>query len=528
MNDNNHSSMYRWLALGIVVIGTFMSILDSTIVNIALPKMMAVFGIDLNAVKWIITAYSLALGAIIPLTGYFQEIFSQKKIYIFSLAMFTVGSLLCGLAWNNSSMIIFRIIQALGGGMIMPVGMSIIYQVFPREKIGMALGFWGISAMAAPTIGPTVGGYIIQSLDWRLIFYINVPIGVMGVLLAMIILKGSPDKPFKPFDIVGFLSSTMGIVSILYVMGESSQIDWSKLENQILMTVGVLSLVIFVINELTHPHPLLELRVFKFFDFTLSQMIISISTFALMGGAYIMPLFLQSVRGCSAMQAGILMFPSAMVMGIMMPLSGSIFDKLGAKPVVIPGLVILTIASFKLATTINMNTSYNYIVGVSCIRAVGLGLAMSPLSSMTMSSVPKHLIGMASAVNSMTRQIVGAVSVTVLTSVLQSKFSANYGLLASQVNGFNKTAVDMINKLTALYMTTGMSGTQARGMAISKVTQIVSGQAYIDAMAYAVEFTAVIALITVALAFFMKNKTRKKEQKGDDINAGKDEFAFAE
>ena len=250
-----------------------MSILDSSIVNIALPKMMAVFGVPLDDAKWILTSYTLALGAIIPLTGYLQEVFGAKRIYMFALAMFTLGSLLCGFSWSNTSMIGFRVIQAIGGGMIMPVGMSIIYQVFPREKIGLALGFWGIAAMAAPAIGPTLGGYIIEKMDWRLIFNVNVPIGIIGVILAGILLKGTERKPFKSFDIIGFLSSTVGIVSILYVLGEGSTIDWGKIQNPILMTLGCLSLILFVVNELTHPDPLLDLRIFKLFDFSISQII---------------------------------------------------------------------------------------------------------------------------------------------------------------------------------------------------------------------------------------------------------------
>ena len=341
MEKNKHASLNSWLALGVVVIGTFMSILDSSIVNIALSKMMAVFGMPLDDAKWILSCYTLTLGTIIPLTGYLQDIFGAKRIYMFSLAMFTLGSLLCGFAWSGGTMIAFRVIQAIGGGMIMPVGMSIIYQVFPREKIGLALGFWGIASMAAPAIGPTLGGYIIEKMDWRLIFNVNVPVGIIGVIMAGIILKNTEIKPFKSFDIIGFLSSTSAIISILYVLGEGSSIDWSKMENPILMTFGCLSLILFVVNELTHPNPLLDLRVLKLFDFSISLVISSVLTLALMGGAYVLPLFLQNVRGYTAMQAGLIMLPSALVVGILMPISGSGFDKVGAKPLVIPGLVIL-------------------------------------------------------------------------------------------------------------------------------------------------------------------------------------------
>ena len=348
MEESNNEALGSWLALGVVIIGTFMSILDSSIVNIALPKMMAVFGMPLDDAKWILTSYTLALGAIIPLTGYLQDIFGSKRIYMFALAMFTLGSLLCGFAWSGSTMIAFRVIQAIGGGMIMPVGMSIIYTVFPREKIGLALGFWGIAAMAAPAIGPTLGGYIIEKADWRLIFNVNVPIGIIGVILAGIILKGTEKKPFKSFDIIGFISSTVGIVSILYVLGEGSTIDWTKIENPILMTLGCLSILLFIINELTHPNPLLDLRIFKLYDFTISQIITSILSLAMMGGMYILPLFLQNVRGYTAMETGLILLPGALVMGVMMPISGNLFDKIGAKALVIPGLIILAASSLNL------------------------------------------------------------------------------------------------------------------------------------------------------------------------------------
>ena len=209
MNGAKEEKIEQWLALFVVIIGTFMSILDSSIVNIAIPKMMAVFGVSLDDVKWILTAYTLALGAIIPLTGFLADVFGNKRIYIFALATFTIGSLLCGFAWSNTTMIVFRVIQAIGGGMIMPIGMSIIYQTFPQEERGLALGFWGIASMAAPTLGPTLGGYIIEHLDWRLIFNINVPIGAIGVVLAWILLKDSPIKKVKGFDYLGFISSTL-------------------------------------------------------------------------------------------------------------------------------------------------------------------------------------------------------------------------------------------------------------------------------------------------------------------------------
>jgi EmrB/QacA subfamily drug resistance transporter len=516
VEENNNGLLNSWLALGVVVIGTFMSILDSSIVNIALPKMMSVFGMPVDDAKWIITAYSLTLGAIIPLTGYLQEIFGPKKIYIFALGMFSLGSLLCGFAWSGSTMIVFRILQALGGGMIMPVGMSIIYQIFPREKIGLALGFWGIASMAAPAIGPTLGGFIIEKMDWRMIFNVNVPIGVVGVILAGILLKDSEMKPFKSFDIIGFLSSTVGIVSVLYVLGEGSTIDWSNVENPMLMTLGCLSLLLFIVNELTHPNPLLDLRVLKIFDFSISIIISSVLTLALMGASYILPMFLQNVRGYTAMETGLIMLPSALVMGILMPVSGNLFDKIGAKPLVIPGLIILGVTSYELANAINMNSSKGSIILITCIRGIGLGLAMMPISTIGMNAVKKELVAGASALNNTIRQVSGALSVTVMSTLMQGRSNYNYAKLAEQINVYNKASNDMIGTLTQLYMHSGLSQSLAKATAVSNLLQTIQGQTTIEGMQYAVMITVVAVVVALALTLFM----RTKKIVGDSKNEG--------
>ena len=506
MEENNKGLLNSWLALGVVVIGTFMSILDSSIVNIALPKMMSVFGMPLDDAKWIITAYSLTLGAIIPLTGYLQDIFGSKKVYMFALGMFSIGSLLCGFAWSGGTMIAFRILQALGGGMIMPVGMSIIYSLFPREKIGLALGYWGIAAMAAPAIGPTLGGFIIENMDWRMIFNVNVPIGVVGVLLAGILLKGSKKKPIKSFDIIGFFSVTIGLVSVLYVLGEGSSIDWSKMENAILMTLGILSLILFVVNELTHPNPLLDLRVLKLFDFSISLIITSVLTLALMGSAYILPMFLQNIRGYTAMETGLIMLPSALVMGVLMPISGKMFDKMGAKPLVIPGLIILGISSYELSNTINANTSKEYIILVTCIRSIGLGLAMMPISTAGMNAVKTELVSRASALNNTIRQVAGALSVTIMSTLMQDRTNYNYARLAEQINVYNKASNDMISSITKLYMHSGMSQSVAQVSAVSYLTKMIQYQATTDGMAYAVTVTVAAVVVALILAFCMRTK----------------------
>ncbi len=513
----------KWLALFVVVIGTFMAMLDSSIVNIAIPKMMSVFGVSLDSVKWILTCYTLAMGAITPLTGYLSDRFGSKKLYVFSLGLFTVGSLLCGFAWSNSSMILFRIIQALGGGMIMPVGMTMIMQIFPPNERGLALGFWGISSMAAPAIGPTLGGYIIQYLDWRLIFNVNVPIGVFGVIMAGILLRETPKKEVKGFDLFGFITSSGGIACILYVLGEGSNIDWGDIKNPIFLTLGIFGLILFVVNELTVPNPLLELRIFKTYNFTLSQIITCFTTMALMGGTYVLPLFLQNIRGYTAMQTGETLFLSAVASGLMMPLSGALTDRFGPKAVTVTGLSIVAFASYQL-TFLDMNTTREFIMWTACYRGIGLGLAMMPVNTTGMNDVPQHLMSKATPLSTVIRMIMSSVSVTIMTTLLTSRNNENFARLSEQINVFNPAAGDTVKMLQGAYMQYGLTQNEAQSSALSSIAGLLQGQAYIDAMDYALAVTSVTIVIAIGLVLLMNTAHVKKRDRMQ--KQGKEEATY--
>ncbi|MHB8127064.1 MAG: DHA2 family efflux MFS transporter permease subunit, partial [Desulfitobacteriaceae bacterium] len=454
-NDIRESAgdgLYKWSALFVVVIGTFMVMLDSSIVNIAIPKMMNVFGSDLEAVKWILNGYTLAMGAVIPITGFLSDTFGIKKQFIFALGIFTIGSFLCGFAWSTNVMVLFRVIQAIGGGAIMPVGMSYIMQIFSVNERGKALGFWGIASMSAPAIGPTLGGYIIQYMDWRFIFYVNVPIGIFGIIFASILLKETPLKPYKGnFDFIGFFSSVFGIVSLLYVLGEGSSIDWGNAKFPLILAFGCFSLLIFIVNELMHPDPLLELRVFKIYDFTLAQFISGITMLALMGGLYVLPLFLQNFRGYTAMETGMLLFPAAIAAGLMMPISGALFDKFGAKVVTVPGLIILAAASYQMSQ-FNMDTSTTTITLISTLRGIGIGFAMMPVNTAAMNAVPRQLFGKATALSTTVRSIMQALAVTFMTTIISNMSNYNYARLTEQITPYNHTSNYILKALQGVFI----------------------------------------------------------------------------
>jgi EmrB/QacA subfamily drug resistance transporter len=509
MGKEEQASGYRWLALGVVIIGTFMSILDSSIVNIAITKMMSVYGVSLDKIDWVLTAYMLTLGSIIPLTGYLQDTFGSKKVYMFALAVFTLGSFLCGFAWNVSAMIASRVIQGIGGGMIMPVGMSLIFEIFPLEERGVALGIWGIASMAAPAIGPTLGGYIIQYLDWRLIFYVNVPIGIIGVILAGLILKSSVLKHEKKLDYIGVITSVIGMVSLLYVLGEGSNIDWAKIRYPILIIIGCFSLVLFTINELTTEDPLLDLRVLKIFPFTLSLIISSVLTMALYGGILLLPLYLQNIRGYTAMQTGLLMFPGAIATGIMMPISGRLFDKIGARPLVICGASLLVYASYEISR-ITLTTPDSTIRMLLVIRGIALGIAMMPSSTEGMNNVPRELVSRASALNNTIRQVTGSLSVTILTTMLQNRQTLNYYRLAEQINSFNQSSLKLLTLLKGYLMHSGLSQGVAQIGAESVVYGQVQQMAFLYGMNDTLLFTTIVGALVIPLGILIKRKKLAK------------------
>nr|WP_315023392.1 DHA2 family efflux MFS transporter permease subunit [uncultured Aminipila sp.] len=502
--------IYKWLSLFVVLIGTFMSVLSSSLINLALPKMMSVFGVTLSDITWVVTAYALAMGAVVPLTGFLSDTIGIKKLYIIALSLFTLGSALSGMAWSNSSMIVFRVRQAIGGGLMSPVGMSIVYAIFPVEERGKALGIWGVAAMAAPALGPTLGGYILSNLDWRLLFYINVPIGVFGTIFAIFLLKETTKKPYEGnFDIIGFITSVVGIVCTLYVVGKWSTINWKEIHYPILLTVGIFSLILFVINELTHSNPLLDLRILKIYDYSLSQLISCVTVMALMGGSYILPLYLQNVKGFSAMQSGITMLPSAIAAAITMPISGAIFDRLGAKIVTIPGLLILLWGSYEL-TFLSTDTASSTIMIISFIRGIGLGLAMMPISAVGMNAVPLHLTGKASALTNTLRNIFSSISVTIVATLMTTKMNNNYSRLAEDVTLSNQAVADTIKQVQGIYMSSGMTSADAQVSAVSAIAGIIQKQAYLDAINYTIAFTAVTVVVAIALVFMMKAQDQKE------------------
>ncbi|MDR3566119.1 MAG: DHA2 family efflux MFS transporter permease subunit [Negativicutes bacterium] len=424
---------YRWWALGVTIIGGFMSILDTSIVNIAIPKMMAVFSVDSEDAQWILTAYMLTMGVLQPITGYFCDVFGTRRMYLLSLAAFTAGSALCGIAWSNDSMIFFRIIQAVGGGLIIPVTMTIVYQVFPVKERNMALAIWGISAMVAPAVGPTLSGYLTEYWDWRLIFTVNIPVGIIGYVMAALVLRETVLHKDSKFDFGGFVTSALGLFCLLLALSKGVDDGWTSPYIVALLYVAVASLTLFVAIELNHANPIMDLRLFQDRNFACSSMVIFLGCIGLFGGLFLIPLFMENLRDYSAMQTGIMMLPAAVASGLMMPVAAKLADRFGAKPVVVAGVFFLGLSCYPLAS-LDMDTTYRSIELAMILRGMGLGLFMMPVTVLGMNTVPLAKISRASSLNNTIRQVSGSLGIALLSTMLQNRQIYHLATNAEQIN----------------------------------------------------------------------------------------------
>lgn len=427
------STKTNWSVVIVILIGTFMAVLNGSIVNVALPKIMSIFNTTASSAQWILSGYMMTLGVVMPVTGYLADTFGYKRMYIIAMSIFVLGSCLCGLSWNVSSLVAARIIQAVGGGIMQPLGMAFIYRVTPREKIGITMGIWGIAAMAAPAIGPTLGGYLVEYVDWRLIFYINVPIGILNIWLAGLRLTETEKIRGEIIDIFGFVSSTIGLFCLLFALSQGTKHGWSSVYIISLFATAAIMLTAFVVNELSHPAPLLELRLFKNSLFTISTIIGSFLNIGMFGAMFLLPILLQNVLGQTAMKTGIILFPAAIATAIFMPLSGKIFDKYGARGIVLIGLLMVSLTTLMVGRFDAM-TAFSVMTFWLVLRGIGMGLSMMPVTTLGMATIPIALTSKASAMGNVIRQVAASLGIAMFTTIMQNRQVFHYTNLVQNIN----------------------------------------------------------------------------------------------
>ena len=508
---------YRWLIMATVMISTFMAVLDATIVNVALSKLMSTFGVSVDKVEWVVTAYMLIFAVMLPSSGWFADHFGYKRMFIVGLALFTGGSFLCSLSWSLDILIFFRVIQGSGAGILMPVGMAIITREFPPEKRGVALGFWAISSSASISLGPTLGGYLIDNYSWHTIFDINIPIGIFGIMAAVIILIEHKSSLVRFFDIPGFISLSVFLTSLLLALANGNSAwntgGWSSTYILSCFAISAVSLVVFLIVETMVEHPLIEINLFKNYDFALSNVALVLFGFGMFGSTFLLPIYLQTSLGYTPLQSGMVFLPMGVLVGIFSPIAGIFGDKYNPKIPAVLGLIMLAISLLQYYN-ISYLTEKPAIMFPLYIRGIAMGLLFSPLTAIAISEIPNYKMAQASGLINVTRQIGGSLGVAVFGSLLTRRTAFHAATFGQQLDSGSAMFKQTVKQLSS-YAIQSSGGTTAEATAKARVLlySFVQKQAFISGVGD-VFFAAGIAVLLSALPVIILRTHKRKKGPG--------------
>ena len=412
------------IVAGVVIIGALMSILDATVINVALDTLSKTFGSPLSSIQWIISGYTLALASVIPISGWVADRFGARRVWLIAVAVFTTGSVLCSLAWSTESLIAFRVVQGLGGSILSPVGTTIVVQAAGPQRMGRVMALMGIPLLLGPVLGPVLGGFLLQQLSWHWIFLINVPIGVVAVTLGWRLLPRAAAQVGDRLDVAGVLLLSPGLAALIFSVSEIRSVadlrSWSVLLSA---AVGVLLIGVFIWRSLRVKTPLVDLRLFVNRTFSSGALTIFALATSSFGAMLLIPLYLQQVRSESVLITGLLTTPQALGMGVAMSLSGRLADRIGAGWVVPVGVVISVGAMFGL-TGLSATTSYWFLGGMLVILGLGLGSSMMPAMSAAYSTLSEAKVSRATTELQIVQRVGSTLGSALFAVVLQQGITA--------------------------------------------------------------------------------------------------------
>ncbi len=423
---------YKWKVLATVIFGLFMVILDTTVVNVAFQSLRQDFGASLDDAQWIISIYVLAIGISTPLAGFLADRFGAKRVYLSGLSLFVIGSFLCGISPNLWLLVAARAVQGVGGGLVMPLGITLLIAAFPVAEQGLALGVFGIAALVAPALGPILGGWLVDQNLWRFIFFINPPIGTLGVILGSRFLRERKSEHKPRFDLWGLVTEIIGFGAVLYAATLAANEGWASSEVLFWFGVGVIGLILFAWVELfVAPDPLLNLRLFRKWTYLNANLMGYVSVVALFGAEFLMPVYLQALRGLTAFQTGLALLPMAITGGLATPLAGRLYDRVGPRVLVGVGFSLLLINTWQLSL-LQGDTSIGWIMLLLALRGIALGLTVQTTFVTALSVVPMRELARGSSLTNATRNVVQSIGVAVLATVLASTISPPVQALQNQ------------------------------------------------------------------------------------------------
>lgn len=481
--------------LAVLMIGAFIAFLNNTLLNIALPSIMKDLDVEASTVQWLTTGFMLVNGILIPTTAFLIQKYSVRRLFLLAMGLFTAGTIIAGIAHAFPVLLTARMVQASGTAIIMPLLMNVMLVSFPIEKRGTAMGVFGLILMFAPAIGPTLSGWIIEHYDWRMLFYFVAPIAGVILLTGFFLLKDKKDKVDIRLDLFSLLLSSIGFGGLLYGFSSAGNRGWDSLQVYGTIIIGIISLVWFILRQLKQERPMLNFRIFKYPMFSLSSSITMVVNMALFSGMLLIPIYVQRIRGISPLDAGLMLLPGAILMAIMSPITGRLFDKFGGRILAIIGLFITTATTYYFSK-LTLDTTYTQLVILNTVRMFGMSMVMMPVSTNGLNQLPARFYPHGTAMNNTLNQVSGAIGTALLVTVMSTRTETHA----------NELAADAMKNVAG----------QPSKAVLAEMQQQIGMKAMLEGINDAFFVATFIAGLALVLAFFIK-----RAKPAEDAIAGK-------
>ncbi|MCM3602969.1 DHA2 family efflux MFS transporter permease subunit [Robertmurraya korlensis] len=482
--------------IGVLLIGAFITFLNNTLLNIALPSIMKDLEVEAATVQWLTTGFMLVNGILIPATAFLIQKYSVRNLFLVAMSLFTIGTLVAGVAHEFPILLAGRMLQASGSAIMMPLLMNVMLVSFPIEKRGTAMGVFGLIIMFAPAIGPTLSGWIIEHYDWRMLFHFITPISVLVVLIGFFLLKDKKEKSNLRLDFFSLVLSSIGFGGILYGFSSAGSKGWDSPHVYLAIAVGFIALVTFIIKQLKQDNPLLNFKVFKYPMFALSSTISMVTNMALFSGMILIPIYVQTIRGISPMDAGLMLLPGAVAMAIMSPITGRLFDKFGGRVLALIGLGITVITTYEFSQ-LTADLSYTHLVILYTVRMIGMSFVMMPVSTNGLNQLPTRFYPHGTAMNNTLNQVAGAIGTALLVTVMSNRTETHAKEIADEAM---KTAAGQ-----------GAGAAQPTAEMIAQMKEQIMMKAMLEGINDAFLVATGISIVAFILAFFIKRVTQAED-----------------
>lgn len=497
------------------VICALLELIDTTIVNVALNDMRGNLGATINEIAWVITAYSLANVIIVPMTSWLSQQFGRRNYFVASVLIFTICSFLCGNANSIWELVIFRFIQGLGGGALLVTSQTIITESWPKEKRAIAQGIYTLGIIIGPTIGPTLGGYLVDNFSWRIIFYINIPIGILAAMLALQYVRSpvyEQKRPANQVDWLGIFLLTVGVSSLQYVLEKGQEDDWFSSKLIIALTTSaVLGIICFIWRQLEYKYPIVELRVLKNTNLRLGVILTFIIGFGLFGTTFVIPLYTQSLLGWTALQSGLLLLPGTLFVAVVIAVVAQMIQRgMQEKYLIVMGMIVFFIYGYWSYHLLTLQTGSGNLFWVLIIRGLGLGLMYVPVTNMSLSTLDGKQIAQGAALSGMVRQLGASFGVALISTFVSRQMQQHRIDLVSHISVSDPVVMQRVTLLSARFQAHGYDAANARQAAYTSLENIIQSQSTL--LSYMDVFLWVGALFLVCVPFvliFVKKSNRR-------------------